>query len=164
MNTFTSLAICLRISIISEKLGLWLGSCSQHLSSSSLSLGWVCLGIVGRRFCKMILIKQMILIISTIRECFRFIYTFCTTATAACNGVRRPYGSWHFESIHTSKRNIYNLKLTINALLMKSSLHTDNNAQLKSLTSPVSISQSDIPKLKTSALWSYGLCSITYSK
>ena len=48
----TSLAICWRISIISEKLGLWVGSCCQHLPSSSPNIGWVCFGIVGRRLWK----------------------------------------------------------------------------------------------------------------
>jgi hypothetical protein len=48
-NSLTSLAICWRISIIWEKLGLWFGSCCQQVSSSSASFGWVCLGIVGRR-------------------------------------------------------------------------------------------------------------------
>jgi hypothetical protein len=32
---------------------------------------------------------------------------------------------------------------------------------MKVLTSPVKSSQSAIPKLKTSAFWSYGLCSMT---
>ena len=47
--SITSLAICWRISIISEKSGLNVGSCCQHLSSNSASFGWVFFGMVGRR-------------------------------------------------------------------------------------------------------------------
>lgn len=45
----TSLDNCCRISIISEKSGLNVGSCCQHLSRSSTNFGWVPLGMVGRR-------------------------------------------------------------------------------------------------------------------
>lgn len=46
-HSFTSLANCCRTSMISEKLGLKVGSCCQHLSSNCASLGGVCFGIVG---------------------------------------------------------------------------------------------------------------------
>jgi len=46
---YTSFANCCRISIISEKSGLNVGSCCQDLSRSSTNFGWVFLGMVGRK-------------------------------------------------------------------------------------------------------------------
>lgn len=48
-KTHTSFAICCKISTIAEKSGLDVGSCCQHVSSRSASLGGVCLGMVGRK-------------------------------------------------------------------------------------------------------------------
>lgn len=83
--------------------------------------------------------------------------TFCTTPTAACNGVNIEYGSWQF--IHQMKNDE---SCGIYAITSNKKMGTRRKGNAiketylviydKLLTLPVKSSHKDIPKLKTSAL------------